>query len=177
MKRCFIFWAILAAGTGLAFAQELNMPAADNPPAATTPPLPAENAAQKNKLGMAELDKKQAGEIRALEEKMELNRKKLLEEIKSYQEQIVLVKKKYNSEKYAIMDRLEPGSGSRLAKRDKDLAELEIQLKKDLNEVNSAQGLEASKGSLTKEKQDKFQTDRKRIIDGHSAKKRELLSK
>lgn len=171
MKHYFGFILVFAAASAFVYAEETSPP----PPADSAKSAAAESAS-KNSLALIELDKKEANEIRSLQEKAADVRKKLLEETKNYQDQIAAVKVKYRSERYGIMDRITPGSGSKLAKKDKDLASLESQFKKDMNVLNTAQRDAASKKELTKEKQDKFQTERNRVVKDYNEKRRKILS-
>ena len=171
MKHCFIFTLVFAAASAFVYAEDTAPPPPTDPAKSA-----AAESASKNSLALIELDKKEATEIRSLQEKAADVRKRLLEETKNYQNQIAAVKEKYRAERYAIMDRITPGSGSKLAKKDKDLADLESQLKKDMSVLNMTQRAEASKKELTKEKQDKLQAERNRVVKDYNEKRRKILS-
>ena len=97
--------------------------------------------------------------------------------MKDIQDQVTALKEKNRLERYAILDRITPGSGASQAKRDKELSELEAEFRTGLDALDTAHKAEISKGPLTTEGQAKFEADRKAFADSYSSKRQELLSK
>ena len=146
-----------------------------NDPASSSTTVTA--AMSKDSQALMDLDKKEADEIQALQDKATDLRNKFLADMKISQDQVIALRAKYRLDRYTIMDRITPGSGTTLAKRDKGIADLETQFQKDMEALSTAQNADASKGTMTKDSQAKFQSDRKAIMDAYSTKKQELLSK
>ncbi|MDO8803065.1 MAG: hypothetical protein Q7R35_01420 [Elusimicrobiota bacterium] len=191
MKKYFVSMAVLASCVVLGFAQQDSAPAGG----AVTNTLTG-TAATGSQDGQAlkDLNEKEKAEIRVLEENSKSARQKQQEEVKALQDQlknlsdksraemeafgtqIKSIRDKYRSERYALMDRLNPGSGARLAQRDREMAELEAQQRKDLDALNTGEKAEMAKGKPTKELMAKFQADRKAIYDSYAAKRKALRS-
>jgi len=121
--------------------------------------------------------KKQMAEMRAMEEKLKPIAQRYQEETNAVKEQIKSLKDKYRAERYALMDRLNPGSGAAQAKRDQDIADAETQRRKDIDALASRQQAQMSAGGNPRSGMDRYQADRKAIDDAFNAKMKELLSK
>jgi len=137
------------------------------------------------------LNENERSEMQAVEEAAKPDRQKSQEQIKALQDRIKplqdqvkslsesakaaaeaeeaakdAVRAKYADQKYALMDRVSPGSGARQAQYDKASADLEAQRKKDFDILDASQ----------KAEQAKLQADRKTLSETYAAKKKELQS-
>jgi len=178
MKRYLISLLVLVTGAAFSYAQERSSNTIVTPVFTNGRSVPAAGLAQsKDSLALAALDRKEAADMQALQDKLNGLRKKFTNDMKDIQDQITALKEKSRSERYAILDRITPGSGASQAKRDKELSDLETAFRTDLDALDTAHKAELSKAPLTTEGRAKFEADRKALADSYSAKRQELLLK
>ena len=185
MKKYIIAMALLASFPFFAEAQKNPAPAARQAPAAA-------KGDAKDLQALKDLNDKERAELQAVNDAAKPGAQKYQDQIKALEVQIkalndkyradmeaaaarlFAVRAKYAPEKYALMDRINPGSGLHLSQYDKAINELEKQWKLDLGAINAAENAELARSGPAKETSSKYQAQRKALAEVYTAKREKL---
>ncbi|MEI7481164.1 MAG: hypothetical protein WCK75_02315 [Elusimicrobiota bacterium] len=194
MKKSLIFTVLIASFSAVVMAQQPPTTGSDAKSAAPGVSGVDQGDRAKALKELKELNDKELAELKLVDDAAKPARQKYQDQMKALQAQIrVLGEKhktdmdaagnqrnavhaKYVSAKYPIMDRINPGSGARLAQYDKALLDLEAQQKNDLAAITANEKAELSKRNPDKTALVKFRADMKALVDTYKAKRKELQS-
>jgi len=194
MKKSLIFTVLIAYFSAVAMAQQPPSSGGYTKPAAPGVSGVDQSDRAKALKELKELNDKELAELKMVDDAAKPARQKYQDQMKALQAQIrVLGEKhktdmdaagnqrnavhaKYMSAKYPIMDRINPGSGARLAQYDEAISDLEAQQKNNLAGINANEKAELAKANPDKAALVKFRADRKALMDTYNTKRKELQS-
>jgi len=194
MKKSLIFTMLIATFSVVTMAQQPPTIGGDAKPVAPGASGVDQGDRAKALKELKELNDKELAELKLVDDAAKPARQKYQDQMKALQAQIrVLGEKhktdmdsagsqrsaihaKYVSAKYPIMDRINPGSGARLAQYDKALSDLEAQQKNNLAAITANEKAELTKANPDKAALVKLRADRKALMDTYNAKRKELQS-
>ncbi len=194
MKKSLIFTALIASFSAVVMAQHPRTHGGDNKPEA--PGVSGVDQSDRTKAlkELKDLNDTERAELKVVDDAAKPARQKFQDEMKALQVQMRALGEKYKTDmdtagsqrsaihakyvsaKYPIMDRINPGSGARLAQYDKALSDLEAQQKNDMAAIAANEKAELAKANPDKTALVKFRADRKALMDTYNAKRKELQS-